>query len=317
MPQIKIHPPIQLPEHSLSQQEFEDWTNELEIYLVQDESMARFMSGGVYKNWTSQEANPNRIPAVLDGDPQIPEENAANRAAVLTELLSKRRELRTFIGQIAKVAANNMYAAIVQHSTSMQWVYDRIREEYNIQTKGIYFLHIINLQYDPETKTPAGFYNEYCTVIINNVSRTGEVIQWNGGNALDADETVGPLFEDVILMNVLNLIDPRLPKFVRKHYQLKMGDRRLMDIKSDIFTNLKEFLAEIEAAEQLSSLRLSVMTSSIATPPLAAFNNRGTRGRSRGRARGSTRPQNQKRTFCKTCYEGERGRFTYLSHLSK
>ena len=75
-------------------------------------------------------------------------------------------------------------------------------------------------------------------MILNNVGRTGEIIQWNGNNELDADEVVGPLFEDVILMNVLNLIDPRLPKFVRKHYQLKMGDRRLMDIKSDIFTNL-------------------------------------------------------------------------------
>ena len=216
MPTIKIHPPKQLPEHSLSQQEFEDWTNELEIYLGQDEAMARFMTGGIYETWTSQEANPNRIPAVLDLDPNLPADDAANRPAVMVELLAKRRrELRTFIGLIAKVAAKNMYAAIVRHSTSMQWVYDRIREEYDIQTKGIHFLNIIDLQYDPENKTPAGFYNEYRTVILNNVGRTGEVIQWNGNNALNADEAVGPLFEDVILMNVLNLIDPRLPKFVR------------------------------------------------------------------------------------------------------
>ena len=109
MPGIKIHPPKQLPEHSLSQQEFEDWTNELEIYLGQDEAMARFMAGGVYAGWTSQEANPLRIEAVRDGDPQMPGENAANRAAIMMELLAKRRrELRTFIGLIAKVAAKNM-----------------------------------------------------------------------------------------------------------------------------------------------------------------------------------------------------------------
>ena len=114
MPGIKIHPPKQLPEHSLSQQEFEDWTNELEIYLGQDEAMARFMAGGVYDTWTSQEANPHRLEEVLDGDPQMPGENAANRAAIMTELLAKRRrELRTFIGLIAKVAAKYMYAAIV------------------------------------------------------------------------------------------------------------------------------------------------------------------------------------------------------------
>ena len=78
-------------------------------------------------------------------------------------------------------------------------------------------------------------------------------------------------------MNVLNLIDPRLPKVIRKHYQLKMGDRRLMDIKSDIFTNIKEFITEMDSVEQLSSLKLNAVTSPPTT--LAAINVRG-RGRS-------------------------------------
>merc|ERR1712237_54901 len=56
------------------------------------------------------------------------------------------------------------------------------------------------------------------------------------------------------------------------------------------------------------------MTSSTTSPTLAAFNAKGTRGRSRGRARSIPRPQYQKRLFCKTCYEGERGKTTYLSH---
>ena len=211
--------------------------------------MARFMSDGIYNTWVSQEENNHRIEELNERDPNRPAEDVANCADVLAELLSnRRRELRTFIGQIAKAASKNMYAGIVRHSTSLEWVYNKLREEYDIQTKGIHFLNIINLKYDPDTKTPAGFYNEYRTVILNNVGRRNEVIQWNNNRALDADEAVGPLFEDVILMNVLNLIDPRLPKFVRKHYKLKTGDRRLMDIKSDIFTNLKVFISEMENA---------------------------------------------------------------------
>ena len=61
MPHIKIHLPKQLPEHSISQQEFEDCQNELEIYLGQDESMARFMSDRFYNNWLLQEENNHRI----------------------------------------------------------------------------------------------------------------------------------------------------------------------------------------------------------------------------------------------------------------
>ena len=114
MPQIKIHPPKQLPEQSLSQQKSEDWQNELEIYLGQDESMARFMTDGIYETWTSQEVNHHRLDELNNRDPNRPEENAANREDVIAELLSKRRrELRTFIGQIAKIASKNMYAAIV------------------------------------------------------------------------------------------------------------------------------------------------------------------------------------------------------------
>ena len=113
-----------------------------------------------------------------------------------------------------------MYAGIVCHSTSLEWVYDKIREEYDIQTKGIHFLNIIDLHYDPETKTPAGFYNEYRTVILNNAGRRNEVIQCNNNRALEAEKVVGPLFEDVIIMN---LIDPRLPKFVRKHLSAQNG----------------------------------------------------------------------------------------------
>ena len=62
-----------------------------------------------------------------------------------------------------------MYAGIVRHATSLEWVCNKVREDYDIQTKGIHFLNIVKLEYNPETKTPAGFYNEYSTVILHNV----------------------------------------------------------------------------------------------------------------------------------------------------
>ena len=44
--------------------------------------MARFMTGGIYANWTSQEANPDRIAAVSPNDPNVPAADAANRPAL-------------------------------------------------------------------------------------------------------------------------------------------------------------------------------------------------------------------------------------------
>ena len=58
-------------------------------------------------------------------------------------------------------------------------VYTKIHQDYDIQQKGIHFLNIIDLKYDPQNKIPASFYNNYCMLIINNVGRANDIIQWN------------------------------------------------------------------------------------------------------------------------------------------
>ena len=87
-----------------------------------------------------------------------------------------------------------------------------------------------------------------------------------------------------------------------------------MDIKTDIFNNIKDFQSEMEAAEQLTAIQLSGTPAGGTAASLAAFASaRNTR--SRGRGQGIPQPQPLKtRTFCKTCYDNEKGKSTYLSH---
>ena len=89
-----------------------------------------------------------------------------------------------------------------------------------------------------------------------------------------------------------------------------------MDIKTDIFNNIKEFQSKMEAAEQLAAIRLSGTPTASTAASLAAFASAKTT-RARGRGRGIPQPQPiRTRTFCKTCYENEKGKSTYLSHLT-
>ena len=177
------------------------------------------MSDGIYNTWTSQEQNPHRIQNVHANDPYRPQPAAHNRDDLMAELLNKRRrQIKTFLGQVAKCASRNMYTSIVWHATSLNWIYDKIRQDYDIQQKGIHFINVINLKYYPETKTPSRFYNEYRTLILNNIGRANETIHWNNDQVLSADEVLGPLFEHVILLNVITLIDSRLPQFVKEYY---------------------------------------------------------------------------------------------------
>ena len=79
------------------------------------------MQDGRYNTWQSQEANPHRIQELDARDPDRPAPDAANRKDRLADLLAKwRRQLRTFLGQVAKCALKNLYAAIVQHATSLE-----------------------------------------------------------------------------------------------------------------------------------------------------------------------------------------------------
>ena len=228
MPTLKIYPPRQLPEQSLSEQEFQDWINELEIYLGAVDDMAHFMTDGRYHQWQSEERNPLRLQILHAQDPDRLASNARNRDNLMEELLTKRRiQLKQFLGLVAKCASKNMYATIVRHATSLQWVYTRLRQDYDIQQKGVHFLNIIDIKWNPETKTPAGFYNEYRTVIMNNIARQNEVMHWNDNNVQAQDEVIGASYEDLILLNVLTrpviriILARRLSQIFRRlHYVL-------------------------------------------------------------------------------------------------
>ena len=138
--------------------------------------------------------------------------------------------------------------------------------------------------------TPVGFYHRYRTAIINNCARRNDIIHWNEGRAQPADEILGPAAEDHILLTVIKEIDPRLPEYIKTHYQLKLENRRLMDIRSDIFNNVSKFISDIESAESLSTLTIwasGISTSPLpapGSPSLSAFSS--ARARQRGQTRG-------------------------------
>ena len=89
MPSIKIFPPKPLTDHQLSEQHFQEWKNELEIWLGEDDAMARYMEDGIYSTWQSEEHNPQRINQLHNQDPDTPAPAALNREALLTALLTR------------------------------------------------------------------------------------------------------------------------------------------------------------------------------------------------------------------------------------
>ncbi len=222
MSSIKIYPPNVLPQENITDVQFEIWKETIEVYLEIEEKFRRFLPGGMYSEWTPAENNEKRILIAKAPD-------------TAQELPDLRRDLRQFISIVAKFVHCDYFNPIMRHSSSLQWIYKKIREDYNIQTQGIFFLNLLDMQWDPAgSVTPVGFYNQYRSLIIGNLARKDTTIQWKN-ETLKEDERLSPSHEDLILLNVLTLIHPKLPSYIREVYAHKIGqDKRLMDFKNEI-----------------------------------------------------------------------------------
>ena len=253
MPSIKIYPPTQLPEKKLSETQFNIWREEMEVYLSQEKCFKVFLPGQKYHQWESAESYPQRIRGLDNTDVITPNhEINQQRAQIENEekLADIRVNLRTVLAIVGKCVSEGHYNTVVRHSTSLEWIYNTIRSDYNIQTKGIHFLNVIDLQYDQDKHTPVAFYNEYRSVIVNNLAKTGDIIKYKNDENIRQDERMSPMIEDLVLLNVLREIDSRLPKYVKNFYYHKMRDNeRLMDFKPDILVNVPSFIVELDNDE--------------------------------------------------------------------
>ena len=149
MPAPKLKAPDQLPSQGVTDVIFQKWLDQLTTYLSQFDDYELFLPGGRYATWTCAEDDPNRIAAV------------ANPDTTAVQLTKRRSQLNTFLSIIAGCCQDADYGPVRLHSTSFEWIAQKLREDHDIQRKGIHFLNIIDLKYDPTKDTPTGFYNTY------------------------------------------------------------------------------------------------------------------------------------------------------------
>ena len=272
--------------------------------------MAKFLQDGEYNTWQPEEAFHGRIQDLDAIDQAIVDTEAtvALKDTKKAKIMGKRRrQLKTFLNQVAKVVSDNHYNFIMWQATSLDWVYEEIRKDYNIQQKGVHFFNIIDLEYNSSVMTPVGFYQKYRQLVMANTAESGDTIKWNR-EMLMTDKKLSPTFEDMILLNVLCLLDLRLPKHIKLHYALKMDNSRLMDFKTDIFTNIGRSIEQIEGLEQLNALRVE-------PPSLAAFNNFNKNRSAAGSQKKDFRKEKKNQTlFCKLCWDTDKGKSIFQSH---
>ena len=321
MATIKIYPPNTLPAEGVTDTQFNIWRDALEVYLEVDERFHKFMPGGEYASWEPAESYPERI-------------SSLNQTDTESNITTIRKELRQLLMIIAKFIHEDYYQPIVRHSTSIDWIYKKIRQDYGIEQKGIHFLNILDAKYDPTGNvTPIGFYNNYRSLMMGNLGKTGDSIQWQN-KTLTEDEKLSPTMEDLILLNVLSMLHNKLPAYIKELYAHKIGqNKRIMDFKTDILSKAKQYIEEIEEnnpqVSQIYVQQESLESEQDTEQPSCNYTNtRQPRQRfNRGPFRPSARPRPQpsyqpKPTqyrqnlppFCRLCQMSNKPRHVFTSH---
>jgi hypothetical protein len=167
--------------------------------------------------------------------------------------------------QSQKLACNERFSFEPSSSiTSLEcnWIImlpNRIKqnEDYSIQDKKMHLTDLLDLQYHPEFSA-VDFYAEFRNCVLASLKKKGDIIKWQNNKVLDEDEQLSPTFEELILINVLSLIDNRLPGHVRDQYSCLFGESEsLMDYETDILGKVPTFLTEIEVYAESKSDQLA------------------------------------------------------------
>ena len=307
MPSLKIYPPSRLPSTGVNETQFNMWQEELEVYISQDPEFKLFLPTKTYASWSSYEENPDRIHELKAND-VIQVNNDHRQGRVITQadaevendekLDNIRSNLRTVLSIVGKCVSEGHYTSVIKHSTSLTWIYNMLRCDYDIQNKGVHFFNVLDIKYNPSKHTPIGFYNLYRTIISNNLAKNGDMIKYKNNEVLESDEKFTPMLEDLVLLDTIKEIDQRLPNFVKTFYFHKMKENeRLMDFKTDILLNIPHFLEQIDAKTDEDAV--------LSTFKPRQFNKPQIKGKAAG---------GRNKGYCRFCYLTKQPKATFTSH---
>ena len=291
---LPLKAPAPLPATGVSIVTFKVWKNTLVAHLQQDAHHFHFLPGGRYSTWQAAEFG-NRIHELHNRDPdklaaEAKEDMTPRRLeAELEKLLQQRNaQLAKFVTHIATLCHHTENDDVTVYSTSLEWIFDYLRNHYGLTTKGANFMNIAEHVFKLGTPHQT-FYKQYRASFIDNLRKQGDRVKYKNDLLLTEDEKLSPSFENAIVLWALDKIDPRLPAKVKKDYGHQMtGDTTLKDLQPVIFENITSMIEDLDQAQTAKAF--SSMAIDDDQPSLNAISSR---NRDRFRAQKSTPPKSR------------------------
>ena len=201
----------------------------------------------------------NEFAAFLDSNAAWQKKSTANRGLVndadpvpadqRKTAAQKNIQLERMLGIIAQFAPSLLRNDIINKSTSLDWIWKRIRKHYSFQQSEVNFLRLANIHREADERYET-LFQRIIAHLEDNLLTTDSGIQHDGAN-VTVNEELTPTCERIAVYLWLTLIDQRLPGYVSRVYSHDLQRMSLKDIQPQICDSMDSLLAEINNQEDI------------------------------------------------------------------
>ena len=164
---------------------------------------------------------------------------AAQKAIILDRML----------GLIAQFAPSLLRKDIIKSSTSLAWIWTRIRRHYGFVQSEVNFLSLSDIKRKDDERFET-FFQRILAHLDDNLLTVASNLQHNGV-AVAEDEVMSPSTERLAVYLWLTLIDERLPSYVARTYAHELTQKSLKDIQPQLSQSMDALLAELAAHSEI------------------------------------------------------------------
>jgi len=216
---------------------FANWQSNIIYHLSLNNEFAPFIEPTA--TWQKQSV----LNRGLTNDPNTVAENERKTGT------QKNIILERMLGLISQFAPSLLRSDIIKRSTSLQWIWKRIRKHYSFCQSEVNFLKISTIKRQ-EGERYETLFQRIVAHLEDNLLTTESGLM-HDGTLVTENEEMSPTTERLAVYLWLNLIDERLASYVARVFAHDLQTKSLKDIQPQICSAMDSLLQEINTQEEI------------------------------------------------------------------
>lgn len=235
---------------------FLSWQSNIQFYLSTNNDFALYLA----TEWSKA--------SVANHGYEDDAADALNRKTAVQKSLL----LDHMLGIVAQYSPSLLRNDIMKKSTSLAWVWKRLRKYYSLQQSEVNFLKLSSIKQE-EGERYETLYQRIVAHLEDNLLRVDSGLLHDGED-ITANEELSPTSERLAVYLWLVLIDERLPNYISRVYAHDLQKVTLKDLQPQIVDNMDLLLREINTQEEIVNIHYSRSSNSNRSKSKGNFQNR-------------------------------------------